>query len=312
MTWAEAKAKVGESSTSGGKKKKPTGLAGTKNHATHHAAKIIQKATAQGETDQIKDRQAARLARRDAQRQEQLEAQREAAKEQAKLDQIVKPYDLAMERLSKLANAEALNGPAVLKNHTANDVTLDLAQVVCECRQIQLDEILALEAIYEGAETVSILAASRLEDQRTAVESWQMDEDNETLQQSILDFPPLSFTLKLLMENDDTSDTLSSEAELVSLVLLKVTFPPLYPLYDGQTPLFEVVECTIVDKMAVCNRNKPLESLGYLRQDDFTAALTRQAQELYGVPSVYELVSTWLPEVGLFSSFVTMNSTSLT
>ena len=100
----------------------------------------------------------------------------------------------------------------------------------------------------------------------------------------------------------------SSESELVCLMLLKVTFPPLYPLYESQTPYFEVVEFIVVDKTAVCNRNKPLESIGRLQEDEFVEALKSQALELHGMPCVYEIVATWLPEEGnIFSSFITMN-----
>ena len=299
---------MGDSSGGGQGKKKPNGLVGTKNHSTHQAQKIISKADNRSQSDKIKDRQAARLARKDAERQEYLNAQREVEKERAKLEQLVRPYDLAIERLAKIASDEQINNNLrATKSTTSKDgpnnnavPDLDLDHV-CECRQMQLDEILALEAIYDGAdmEPLSFLTASRLEDHRKTIEEWQLDESNEALKKTVRDLPPISFTLKLIFENDD---------ELACLMLLKVTFPPLYPLYESQTPNFDVVDCMVVDKSAVCNRNRPLESLGRLQEDEFIQAMESQALELHGMPCVYEIVATWLPEEGnLFTSFIAMN-----
>jgi hypothetical protein len=315
LTWAEAKARVGESSSTGSKKK-PNGLVGTKNHATHQAQKIISKNDNRSETDRIKDRQAARLARKDAERQEHLDAQREAAKEQARLEQLVRPYDLAIEWLATVATDHRDKGePSLLLSSISTlttkdgDGLRDLDQV-CECRQMQLDEILALEAIYDGAEMepLSFVTKCRLDDHRKTMDEWQMDPDNEELKKAVRDLPPISFTLKIVLENVVASDSPTEDPELVSLMLLQVTFPPLYPLYACQTPEFDVVDFMVVDKTMVCNRNKPLESLGYLRQEDFIAELKRQALELHGMPCVYEIVSTWLQEEApMFSSFITMN-----
>jgi RWD domain len=305
LTWAEAKNRVGESSSLKGSTKNK-GLVGTKNHATHQAQKIISKNDGRSDTDRIKDRQAARLARKDAERQEQLARAREEAKEQAKLDQLVSTFDLAVERISKLADEHCEKGQVF--NSLVDVKDLDLDQV-CECRQMQLDEILALEAIYDGTEMepLSFITRCRLEDHRTTVEEWQMDEENETIKKAIRDLPPLSFTLKLVLDDEDGTEGTSSDSELVALMLLQVTFPPLYPLYEGRTPQFDVLDCVVVDKTMVCNRNKVLESLGYLRQEEFIEALNRQSHELQGMPSVYEVVATWLPEEGLFSSFIKMN-----
>mmetsp|Transcript_1715 Transcript_1715/g.3914 ORF Transcript_1715/g.3914 Transcript_1715/m.3914 type:complete len:333 (-) Transcript_1715:2600-3598(-) len=323
LTWSEAKNKVGESSGGQGKKK-PNGLVGTKNHATHQAQKIISKGDNRSQSDKIKDRQAARLARKDAERQAYLNAQREEEKERAQLEQLVRPYDLAVERLDNIANDEQDNNiNRKAKSSTTTDdpnntlADLDLDQV-CECRQMQLDEILALEAIYDGAdmEPLSFLTASKLEDHRKTIEEWQLDESNEELKKTVRDLPPISFTLKLILENDgdDVSNNgpslelLASESELACLMLLKVTFPPLYPLYEGQTPYFEVVDFMVVDKTSVCNKNKPLESIGRLQEDEFIEALKSQALELHGMPCVYEIVATWLPEEGnIFSSFIILN-----
>ena len=316
LTWAEAKAKVGESSSSSGAgsgRKKPNGLVGTKDHATHQAQKIISKNDNRSDLDRIRDRQAARLARKDAERQEYLNAQREAEKERARLEQLVRPYDLAVEWLS--GTATSVGRDAGVVNGWEQDLPdLDLDQV-CECRQIQLDEILALEAIYDGAEMepLSFLTQCRLDDHRKTVEEWQMDEDSsKELKETIRDLPPISFTLKLILENDDVSNSSSSAgSELVCFMLLKVTFPPLYPLYESQTPNFDVVDYMVVDKTAVCNRNKPLESLGYLRKEEFVHAMKAHALELHGMPCVYEIVATWLTEeANIFSSFITMNPLS--
>jgi len=323
LTWSEAKNKVGESSGGQGKKK-PNGLVGTKNHATHQAQKIISKGDNRSQSDKIKDRQAARLARKDAERQAYLNAQREEEKERAQLEQLVRPYDLAVERLDNIANDEQDNNiNRKAKSSTTTDdpnntlADLDLDQV-CECRQMQLDEILALEAIYDGAdmEPLSFLTASKLEDHRKTIEEWQLDESNEQLKKTVRDLPPISFTLKLILENDDVlskgpsseSSESESESELACLMLLKVTFPPLYPLYESQTPYFEVVDLMVVDKTSVCNKNKPLESIGRLQEDGFIEALKSQALELHGMPCVYEIVATWLPEEGnFFSSFIILN-----
>jgi hypothetical protein len=260
-------------------------------HGKLLAAKIVAKTDTRGVDDIIKDRQAARMAKRDELRQKQLDLKREQEKEQARLEQMIKPYDMALERMKQRAWECQQQPQQEIPNdnvmHQENE--LDLGQVA-ECKQLQLDEILALEAIYDGLDTFLVSDACQLEEQREVNDEWQMDNGNPDLLQTMASHPPISFTLQMIVE-----DPSGERPDWAVCILLQVTFPSLYPLYGG-TPQWEVIYVMLQDTTAVCSSNKPLESLGYLKEDEFVMALVDQARQLHTDPCVYEVVSTWLPD----------------
>mmetsp|Transcript_21267 Transcript_21267/g.43739 ORF Transcript_21267/g.43739 Transcript_21267/m.43739 type:complete len:301 (+) Transcript_21267:81-983(+) len=291
MTWAEAKNKCGE----GGGSKNPHSaklkLSQQPNHGKLLAAKIIAK---QGSTDdRIKDRQAARMARKDQLRQEQLDAQRELEKEQKKLDSMVKPHETARHKRKEF---EEQFHEKLAKN---NDTTTDDSSggdpdIVCESKQLQLDEILALEAIYSDQDVLRVSAASRMEELQEKLEAFQEDDSNAT---SVLEHPALSYTLARSIDHPEDDD-------VVAHLLLHVLYPSIYPLET--TPKLDLVYCVVTKKSLLVRDNKPLESLGFLNEQGLLVAMNDEAQEsLLGMPSVYELADTWLTEH--FFEFIELN-----
>jgi hypothetical protein len=264
-------------------------------HGKLLAAKIVAKTDTRGVDDIIKDRQAARMAKRDELRQKQLDLKREQEKEQARLEQMIKPYDMAQERMKQCAwecqQQQEQQPPETpnSNNDIAQEDVLDLGQLA-ECKQLQLDEILALEAIYDGLDTFLVSDACQLEEQRQVNDEWQMDTGNQDLLQTMASHPLISFTLQMIVE-----DPSGERSDWAVCLLLQVTFPALYPLY-GDTPQWEVIYFMLQDTTAVCSSNKPLESLGYLKEDEFVTSLVDQARQLHTDPCVYEVVSTWLPD----------------
>jgi hypothetical protein len=275
------------------------------------AAKILSKHGGTQE-DIIKDRQANRLARRDAERVAVSEAKRQEAKKLELLAQVVKPYDQAQQHMRELAKewqqtkAFQTDDDEVGSSSTSSSTNIDEWKQIAESKQMQLDELLALEAIYDAGDdddtgdTFLVHSSCRLEELREQVEEY-MDDQNETVLKSIVqDYPPLSFCLQLIME-DPTND------DMAAFLLLQVTLPSHYPL--EKTPIFQVLLFVLTDKTMECSSNKPLESLAYLQGEALTEALSTEAQLLVPDPSVYEVAATWLSE-HLFD-YVTMGITPL-
>jgi hypothetical protein len=298
LTWNEAKVKAG-----GANGKKTVKQPNFKNidHGRVLAAKVIAKSDGRGVDDIVKDRQAARRARKDEQRSAQLQSQRDEAKELQR-QVTVKPFEQAQEKLAELAieqQAQPQQINPISSNGGGDDDSSNDLQHIAECKQLQLDELLALEAIYADTDTYLVNDACRLDDLRQLVEDWQDNDNNQALLRSIAQHPPLSFTISLTVEDP------SGETELVAYVLLQVTFVPKYPLHDGATPTFHLVYFLVTDKTLVVSANKPLESLGYLNEDTLLPAFSNEAEQLLPDPCVYELASMWLTE-HLFD-YITIN-----
>lgn len=291
MTWAEAKAKSGVATTKskgGGNKQPPK----KENHGKLLAAKVVAKA-GPSQAEIIEERQAARRARKDQQRQEQLEARRQAEKEQQRLEAVVKPYDLALEKLAELAlQQKEKNEPKSIQNSHEISLDSDRMQMICECKQMQMDELTALEAIYADSDILVVNNSSRCDDLRTILDDWQMDPDCEEFQLKLLKHPLLSFTLQRSLEDPNDDDA-------VAHILMEVTFPNNYPM-EVTPPAISVVWFCLTQKSTVVANNKPLESVGQLDDTALLSTLTEKAQELLGMPAVYELLDTWLTD-NLFS-----------
>jgi hypothetical protein len=290
MTWAEAKGKVGESKGAAGGKKN---AAKKSSHDKILTDKIIAKGSNQSEKVRIADRQAARTARKDEERAKMLEEKRREEKEQQRLEQVVKPHEQAMEKMAALARERQQR--IQNQTHGSNSYTLDELKEIAECKQSQLDEILALEAIFMDTETFLVSRACQLDDLREKIEA--LDDSDETCLRSIARHPPITFTLQLTIDDPDGDD-------LVANILLDIALPPLYPLKDP-SPKFEVAYFMITDKTMICSANKPLEALGYLEESNLIDAINAEAQMLLPDPCIYEISSTWLSE-SIFPKFITM------
>ncbi len=282
LTWAEAKGKAGSSSTSNSK---ATGNVKRENHGKLLAAKIVAKA-GPSEAEKIQNRQAARMARRDQQRQEQLEAQRQAEKERQRLEKIARPHEQALEKMEELAVAYKLKEKSSTSIGTDIDTDTNDSSIICESKQLQMDELLALQAMYvDNPDTLVVADASRLEDLQNRLEEWQSD---PSLESSLVHHPALRIVLKRSVD-DPTDD------DWVAHCLVEVVFPNNYPLVTTP-PHIRVEWFLLTKKSIVVSDNKPLESLGILDEVALLQALTQEAQELIGMPCLYELLDTWWSE----------------
>jgi hypothetical protein len=292
LTWAEAKGKTGNISSSGGNKNN----ARRENHGKLLANKIISKA-GPSETEVVKNRQAARLARRDQQRQEQLETQRQAQKERQRMEAVAEPHQQALEKLEERAVAYQSSTTAFKSyiddaaSAAVSNNSEDLSMILlCESKQLQVDELLALQAIFADTPDILVVADDcRLEELQQNLEDWQMDASSSNhleLSAIIASHPPLRIVLKRSV--DDPKDD-----DWVAHCLLEIVFPHDYPI-QVTPPQIRVEWFLLTQKSLVVAENKPLESLGTLDESGIVEALKQQAQELgVGMPCLYEILDTW-------------------
>lgn len=301
MTWAEAKAKSGIAT--GSKVKTQVGGKSGKDHAAVLAAKIMAK-NGPDEDEKIRDRQAAKQAYKDKQRQEQLTAQREAEKEYQRLEGMIKPHDMALERLQQLAEEYrkqpimpllSLSHPVDSTNNQQEDDE-DIVNLTCESKQLQVDEIIALQAIY--ADTDNFRGDDdKLETLQAILEEWQLNPDQEILRRNVVDQPKISFTLKWSQEDPTTSNN-RDDNSFVAHMLFHVSFPNDYPLRTTP-PVIKVLWFLLTQKSTTVAANKLLDScsMGTLDEQGLILAMTDHAKELLlGMPSVYALLDTFLSE----------------
>eukprot|EP00977_Amphora_coffeiformis_P007458 scaffold1620_cov148-Amphora_coffeaeformis.AAC.3 len=301
MTWAEAKNKSGLGSSKGQKKSKV--LKG-QDHATALAAKIIAKQG--GGVAEAEKRKLQKAYRKQEEKAAALAAKREEERELKRLEalQEVQRYEQATEKFRELMEQ--------LREKEMNEMpTLDLSEIdledegtqlkIVECRQMQLDEILALEAMIPEEDFV-ISLDSRLSELREKLEQLAENEENGDVRSSIAKHPPISYYIRI--EVDDYRDKVDEDdddqpvQDLNAMALLRVTLPPLYLNADGsQLPLWEFAHVMVTDKTEMCSADKPLESLAWLDlpriQQDMSA---KAREELLPYPAVYETAVTWLSE----------------
>jgi hypothetical protein len=296
LSWAEAKAKSGIA-PSGVKKNKE--MLRKQNHGDVLAAKIIAKSG--GGVKESEDRKLKKAFRKQEEKVAAIAAQRAEEREQKRLAamQEVKPYDRAKERsaeiLKELREKETDDPPMFNDDSIDFDDEGTLAKIV-ECKQMQLDEILALEAMVPEEDFV-ICNGSRITELREALDSC---DDDSTIRRRIAKHPPLSFYIRL--EVDDchipAGDDLAAEIDWNVQILIRVTLPPLYLNSDGsQQPMWSFEYVMVTDKNQYCSADKPLESMAWLDEIKLKQAMEKNAEEeLLPYPCVYELAASWMSE----------------
>jgi hypothetical protein len=290
LTWDEAKAKVGISNAATKKKPIPKSM----NNGDALTAKVIARNGA-SQQELSQHISLMKKMRREEERAAAAAAKREEERKRAQAEQVVKPHEQARERMRELALQQ---GTASLAAETSLTSDIDLSEMkkISECKQMQLDEIMALEATFADKEEFLVDRSSNVEELRKKIDEYKLDEEKEALLRSITDHPQVSLYLQQSIEGDD---------DLLASVLLHVIYPPLYPL-GGSTPHFQITYFMVTNREAVCSADKPLESLAYLEKTKLLEALNTESGHILPDPCVYEVGVSWLSE-NLFD-FVTMHT----
>lgn len=350
LTWSEAKAKSGSTgSNSGGFKKNKEVLRKT-DHGKILAQKVIAgamaaaaAATAGGPTAAlVDDKKLKRAHRRQEEKAEAVSARRREEKERLRVEAAreVRPYDRAKERAAQMMEERRSRRDTFPsterdddgKDHVAVGETL---QRVAECRRLQMDELLALGAMFPpDSDDFVPSKASRLDELERLLEALDdagggsiSDGGDETTLAAIARHPPPTFWIKLEVDDprscgggtaatddddnddgggggsgDDDNDD-DGAMDLNAVLVFRVTLPPLYLDGTGEGPqppqmptwTFEYVMVT--DRRQFCSADRALESLAWLDEGKLKVAMAREAEEvLLPYPCVYELSVPWLKE----------------
>jgi hypothetical protein len=289
ITWAEAKSRVGGSGgpKGAGGKGKPKGVS----HTQVLAQKIIAKQAPASE--KLVGKKSLRKQTREDEKAAATLAAAKEERERERRNRTVRPYDLGLERQKELA--KTLQSKWKDTNNTTTSINADVEEMkqIAECKGMQLDELMALEAIFADADEYGVCEATRLEDLRQTHESFLEDEDNETVLKSLVGHPEASFTIQFTVPNEMGILNNADDMELSASVVLHVTLPPTYP---NTAPTIQIHDCMVTDKNAVCSPDKPLETLAFLDETKLQAALAEEVKGILPYPCVYEVGVTWLTE----------------
>jgi len=312
LTWSEAKAKSGISTNS---KQKEIGKIKGETHGKLLAAKIVAKSAPSVEEQQTQNRQAMKQAKKDLQRQAQLDAQREATKERQRLEAVVKPHEQAIEKLQELATTfqtsrrRKKEGDVDEESGTSKGMTEEEMTVICESKQLQVDEMFALQAMYADTPDVfTISEDSKLEDLQMALEEWQ--EDPTITTKNVINHPPLRLGWKRSIVNPDDDD----DDDWIAHCFLEIVLSSTYPMImkeeeESPAPMeINVLWFLLTQKSLIVSEDKPFESWGILDESGLRDALFVQVREMIGLPCLYEVMDTWFSE-NLFQ-FISISSSS--
>jgi hypothetical protein len=306
LTWADAKDKT-SSSTGGGGGKKPL-IPKKIDHGKALTAKIISKNSNTSHSDRNNEKKTLlKRIKRDEERSLIAASKRSAEKERERKERLVKPFEQANERMMELAKKLQQKKKSAGDDNDSDNNPMDPSmaemQRVAECRELQLNEVLGLEAIYADPNELLVSHSSDLESLQQHIEQWQMDDSNEHVLKAIGHSPPVSFTLQLTVDgkchsdaSDDNHNNSTNSRELAASLLLRVTLPALYPLDETSVPVFDVAYFIVTDREAVCNPDKALETLAHLEEGILKDALIIEAKLILPDPCVYEVVTSYLQE----------------
>mmetsp|Transcript_283 Transcript_283/g.622 ORF Transcript_283/g.622 Transcript_283/m.622 type:complete len:336 (-) Transcript_283:130-1137(-) len=304
MTWAEAKAKMGEAPITKKKGEKPKKL--------NHMEKVIAK---HGISSDVQAKEKA-MRKQEQRQQEKLQAMAEKkALERQRLVAIptVSAHEEAKKRRREIIDALKENEDddkvkvKELSSLFNNEIEHDLDAII-ENKEMQLSELMALEAIFDESDEFHLRTASDIETLRQCSEEYMMDPDATSLRKKIVQHPPISFLICLDLK-DDESIMMSATAaaaldvaaaeELVSSLLLDITLPPYYPsrqMDAHSTPIVNVAFEYATDEKYEVKADKVVESLVHLDEKSLLEDIQKQFDQIQPDFAVYEVCVTWLTE----------------
>jgi hypothetical protein len=289
LTWSEAKSKVNPGGNNGKKVKAPPKKMP---HNQILAAKILAK----NGFNAGDDRKLQKAYRRQEERSFAASAKHEEDRELKRLASLqeVRPYEQAKQKFVELALELQQQSLRLLEADSfTTELELDEMNKIAECKETQIDEITALEAMIP--EDFLVSTESNLPKLQDKIDELKETEPGDELLRSIAKHPPLSFLLKLELDDLGEIDSANPDMDLTALILLRVTLPPLYP--SSVPPRWDFEYVMVTDKLAMCSADKPLESLAWLDDKRLQQTMLEKAEEeILPYPCVYELGVMWLSE----------------
>ena len=269
-------------------------------------AKIVAKNGASQE-DISKEKTLLKRAKRGEERAAAAALKRAEEKERQRMENMVKPYDMAKEQMIIMAGKLQKETSSTINKGEDDEWDVYNSQqmlMIAECKEMQVNEVLGLEAIYntdDGDDDVAnkefcIAESSKFELLQQLIEDWQIDPESEQTLEKIVKHPPLSFTIQLVV--DGTVHTDGDDVELATVILLNVTLPSLYPMGESNNnlPTFDIAYFCCTDRGMECTPDKPLNSLADLDETGLKESLIEEAQQLVPDPSIYMVVTACLME----------------
>jgi len=288
VTWSEAKSKSGQFDTSQ-KKKKPVIQV---THGQALTAKIVRKYSAPS------DYSKAELRRAKKQEEKALAVAANIAKERKeerreRERRTVCPFDVAREQMTQ--EAKRRQQQQIQNENESKKKDLNNLEQIAQCREMQLDEIAALDAMYTDTDEFILSLHADVDGLRAKTDEWQDqgggNDCDESLLLSITQHPPMSFSLKLTIEDENN---ILNDGDLVATLLLQFVFPPLYP--ESSLPHISVAYFAVTDRSMQIGADKTLESLVHLEEAGLVQELGEQARQIVPLPCIYELATTWITD----------------
>ena len=275
-------------------------------------AKIVAKNGASQE-DISKEKTLLKRAKRGEERAAAAALKRAEEKERQRMENMVKPYDMAKEQMIIMAGKLQKETSIINKGEEDECGTNNVQQMIAECKEMQVNEVLGLEAIYNtddddddvANKEFCIAESSKFELLQQLIEDWQIDPESEQTLEKIVKHPPLSFTIQLVV--DGTVHTDGDDVELATVILLNVTLPSLYPMGESSNnnlPTFDIAYFCCTDREMKCTPDKPLNSLADLDETGLKESLIEEAKQLLPDPFVYVVTSCLMERI---FEFVTLS-----
>jgi hypothetical protein len=203
-----------------------------------------------------------------------------------------KKHEVARIRMADLAeqlqNLTMQQGTSVADDATSfAEASAEELQAIVECKQLQHEELEALEAIFMDEFRLS----AHLGDLQEVLEGVQeaagnTDDESLDLLRSVARIPPLEFTLQLTVPDEGQ--------ELVASLLLRVRFPSLYPT-AGNPPEFNLEDVMVTNADEELREGVPLRTLSQVDEGALIRALLQEVATTLPEPCMYDM-STWVSE----------------